>query len=405
MIPLLIAIMVRSLLLGVAVALILCVLRIHSPHLQKGVWTAALVFALAMPVLMRTHGLVIHAPEYVLTLTATAASPAATSPRWPGFATIYGAVMLLMLARYALGIVRLLRICRRAPRVAAAWAANLDVRVTAELTAPATFGATILLPADHAGWSADKRAAVMAHERAHVLSRDCQRLWLAKLYKCLFWLNPLAWWLDHRIAVLAEATSDAAALEIIGDAPAYAEILLEFAAGGQTATVVAGMGNARIGARIERIVAGNAAADEPAVWHRFVAAAGVLPAMLLCATLQLAPSHWTFARGRAPMGELTSAAGMTAHVPYILSPPTMQQLIRFYPAAARHAGRDGLVTLAVTLNDAGQVTDTAILDEAPRELGFGAAAAAVAQVMKYSNPTGRSAQIDFRIKFALHRTH
>jgi TonB family protein len=223
------------------------------------------------------------------------------------------------------------------------------------------------------------------------------------LYRCAFWLNPLAWWLERRIATLAEETSDAAALRVVGDAPAYAEILLEFAAAaGQTATVVTGMGS-RIVARIERIVGGKAAVDEPRTWRRFAAAAGVVPAMLLSATLQLAPSHWTFAHERTSMGGHSSARGLTAAAPRILSWPTVDQ--QFYPPEARRAGIDGSVTLAVTLNNAGQATDTKVLTEEPLKFGFGAAASAVAHVMKYSNPTGHTAQVDFRIKFALHHEH
>jgi TonB family protein len=384
MMSLIIETTLRSILLGIGVALALTMLRVRSPHLQKSAWTAVLVAAFLMPVLMRTHGPAIHAPSYVLTLTSGGVGPAASSPMRPGLAAIYCAVMLLLATRYAFSLMRVILIRRKARRVVESWAANLDVRVATKLRGPATFGATILLPEEHVHWSRDKREAIIAHERAHVLAHDCQRLWLANLYKCLFWLNPFAWWLERRIAVLAEETSDAAALQILRDGPAYAEILLEFAAaGGMASTVVTGMGCPRIGARIDRIIGGKAMADEPRMWRRSVAVAGVAPAILLCSTLQL-------------------AHGSTVGAPSILDWPTAQQLIQFYPAEARRAGIDGAVTLAVTLDSAGHATDTTVAAEDPRNLGFGAAAAAVARVMKYRNPTGRTAQLEFRIKFALH---
>lgn len=378
---------VRSILLGMAVAVALAIFRVRSPHLQKSAWTAVLIAALIMPVLMRTHGPVIQPPGYVLNLTSGAVGPAVSSSMRPGTAALYGVVMLLMLTRYAFSLVRLILIRHRAHRLIEPWAGDLDVRVTPALRGPATFGATILLPEAHVRWSVDKREAVLAHERAHVLAHDCQRLWLANLYKCLFWLNPLAWWLERRIAALAEETSDAAALQVVRDAPAYAEILLEFAAGGGvTSAVATGMGSPRVGARIDRIIAGRAVADEPRMWRRLVAAAGVVPAMLLCATLQL-------------------AHGSTVAGPSILDWPTVQQLIQFYPAQARREGIDGSVTLAVVLDSAGYATDTTVVAEDPRNFGFGAAAAAVAHAMKYRNPTGRTAQLEFRIKFALHHGH
>jgi TonB family protein len=396
--------MLRSLLLGLAAALVLAVLRVRSPHLRKNVWTAVLVSALVMPVFMRAHGPVIQAPSYVLTLTPAAAiGPATSSFTRPSFAAIYGVVVLLMFTRYALSITRLVRIRRKARCVVEPWAGDLDVRAAAELSSPATFGATILLPDEHVHWSVHKREAIMAHERSHVLAHDCHRLWLAKLYKCFFWLNPLAWWLERRIAALAEETSDAAALRVVGDAPAYAEILLEFATvGGQTATVATGMGSLSIAARIERVVDGKAVADEPRRWRRFAAAGGVMPAMLLCATLQLAPSHWTFAQEHTAEGEHSSARLPTADAPRILGWP---QLIQFYPPKARRTGIDGSVTLAVTLDHAGQATDTKVLSEEPVNFGFGVAASSVARAMKYSNPTGHTAQLRFRMKFALHHEH
>lgn len=402
---LLIEVTLRSLMLGIAVALVLTVLRVRSPHLQKSAWTAVLVSALIMPALMRAPGPIVEAPSYAFVLLPTAIAPATSGPMRPSVAAIYGVVALLMFARYGLSLARIMRIRRKARCVIEPWAADFDVRVTAELLAPATFGATILLPEEHVRWSTQKRQAIMAHERSHVLARDSQRLWIANLYKCLFWLNPLAWWLERRIAVLAEETSDAAALLAVGDAPAYAEVLLEFAAASRrTATVVAGMSlRPSISARIERIVGGKAAVDEPGAWRRFAAAAGVVPAMFLCATLQLAPNHWAFAHERAAMEGHSSAEGLTADKPRILSWP--DQLSQFYPPQAQRAGIDGSVSLAVTLNDAGRVTDTKILAEKPFRFGFGAAASAAARAMKYSNPTGRAAEVRFRIRFALYHEH
>jgi len=378
--------MLRSLALGIAVGLALCVFRVRNPHLQKSAWTAVLVAALVMPLLMRAHGAVIHAPG-VLTLTPDAVGAAASGSVRPGLVAIYCAVSLFMCLRHIVSIARLVRIRRRARRVADVWAADLEVRVTSELSGPATFGATVLLPAEHVHWSPQKREAVMAHERAHVRSHDCQRLWLARLYQCMFWLNPLAWWLERRIASLAEETSDAAALQVVGDAPAYAQILLEFAAaGGRAAPAAMGM-SSRVASRIERIVEGRGAPGEPRVWRRFAAAAAIVPAMLLCATLQFAPAH------------LASARGAAANSPRILGWP---RLVKYFPAKARRAGVDGWVTVAVTLDDRGQPLDVRIVTEDPRNFGFGTAAAAVARVVKYSNPTGHNAQIGFRMKFALH---
>ena len=59
------------------------------------------------------------------------------------------------------------------------------------------------------------------------------------------------------------------------------------------------------------------------------------------------------------------------------------------------------MVLAVTLDAAGRATDTRIISEEPREMGFGAAASTAANTIEYSNPTGRSTQMTFAVRFAL----
>ena len=83
-----------------------------------------------------------------------------------------------------------------------------DVRLSARVRSPATFGTTILLPVDAHAWPADRLDAVLAHERAHVRSRDGYWSWLAQLHAAVFWFNPLGWWLQRRLEALAETTSD-----------------------------------------------------------------------------------------------------------------------------------------------------------------------------------------------------
>ena len=60
-----------------------------------------------------------------------------------------------------------------------------------------------------------------------------------------------------------------------------------------------------------------------------------------------------------------------------------------------------MVRLAVTLDRFGHATDTLILSEDPPDEGFGAAASAAAHTMEFSNPSGRSVQFVFNVKFAL----
>lgn len=88
----------------------------------------------------------------------------------------------------------------------------------------------ILLPPDWADWPVEKLQAVLIHERTHAERGDCALAFLAELNRCLYWFHPLAWWLRGRLASLAEAACDDAAIGATGDRAAYARHLLDVAA-------------------------------------------------------------------------------------------------------------------------------------------------------------------------------
>jgi preprotein translocase subunit SecD len=86
-----------------------------------------------------------------------------------------------------------------------------------------------LFPPRYDTWDSSMLAAVLAHEEAHIRNRDGYRLWLASLYRAIFWFNPLAHLLYRRLHVLSELTSDEAAATAIGDRTAYANVLRRLA--------------------------------------------------------------------------------------------------------------------------------------------------------------------------------
>ncbi|HTF61365.1 MAG TPA: M56 family metallopeptidase [Edaphobacter sp.] len=85
-----------------------------------------------------------------------------------------------------------------------------------------------MLPAHWALWSREKVRATLIHEMAHVRRNDPQTAFLASLAVCLFWLNPLVYWLRRELVALAEEACDEAALLDLGPEE-YARILIEFA--------------------------------------------------------------------------------------------------------------------------------------------------------------------------------
>lgn len=389
MIPMLVEAAARSLALGLILWLVLVVTRSRNPNLQKTAWTTVLLAALAMPILMRTSVVppVIQTPVYLVVLQGHSGTAAPMGHAANGIAVLYSLTALALLCRFAANMLWMWRIRRNARVLNESWTSGLNVRVSTRLPGPATFGSTVILPEEFANWGARKLTAVLAHERSHVRHGDCYVLWLSKLHTSLFWFNPLAWWMQRRLAMLSEITSDEAAAAALGDPPAYAEILLEFAQQRSASIAATAMARPDISSRIERILSGIAPSPVPNLSRRALLVTALLPAIAAAASPLQSSS------------EASAASAPNAGPPRVTSFPDLKQ---YYPPEAEHRGIEGLVDIQVTLDAQGRATDTLILSEDPLDMGFGAAASTVAHVTEYTNPTGRPTQFRLRVKFALH---
>jgi hypothetical protein len=101
--------------------------------------------------------------------------------------------------------------------------------------------------------------AVLRHEREHVRRRDPLVQWLAALNRCIFWFHPLAWWLERRLALLAEEACDLAVVASGHDPHEYSEYLLNQAraiqrAGARIAIPGSAMGRGSMAQRIGRLL-------------------------------------------------------------------------------------------------------------------------------------------------------
>jgi uncharacterized protein (TIGR03435 family) len=118
-----------------------------------------------------------------------------------------------------------------------------------------------ILPAGWPEWPEAKLDAVLAHENEHVRRRDPLFQWLALLNRALFWFHPLSWWLERRLASLAEEACDAAVLASGHDPQDYCTYLLDIAdtvanAGRRLDFVGMEMPGSSLSMRIRQIVAG-----------------------------------------------------------------------------------------------------------------------------------------------------
>lgn len=241
-------------------------LRVRQPRLLFTAWAVVMVAALAMPMLQRATppllpivpGMPAMTLEGIPLLHGGAHSPGSPGTAVGGAATAipvlsaaYGLVGGALLLRLLLGLALSWRLASRATPVEFDWTDTLRVRISRAVTAPVTFGTIILLPPDAPTWSPALRAAVIAHERAHVQRRDFVVLLLSQLHRAVFWFSPLSWWLHHHLASLAELASDDRAMAATGDRPGYAAALLEM--GRRPGPLLCGLAMARPAALVHRI--------------------------------------------------------------------------------------------------------------------------------------------------------
>jgi hypothetical protein len=216
---------IRSLLLASLAAMALWLLRgRRSAAIRHAVWSLVLTGML----LLLGLGPVLPPIPLRIVDSATARIPLSDLPsRYPAAFFIYIVPAVVLLLRVAAGWLLLHRLVRRSTRIGA------DTYESAEIAVPLAAGCLrprILLPADWRTWDALKLETVLAHERAHVRRRDALITLAAAINRSLFWFHPLAWWIERKLALLAEQACDDICVERIGDRHRYASLLVDMAA-------------------------------------------------------------------------------------------------------------------------------------------------------------------------------
>jgi beta-lactamase regulating signal transducer with metallopeptidase domain len=280
-------------------ALVLAVTRTRAPGVRHAVWASITVAMLAMPLLphalppVRVAALPAAdlwpalSPEVVFvpateTLQAQprAAAPSAPSPSAPvritpasssrrvswaaAGAYLYLAGVFASLVYVGAGWLAMTAIVRRSRPVALPDGSLVheSAIVAAPLTA-GVFAPRIILPVTWRAWPAETLRAVLTHERTHIIRRDPLIALAARINRCVFWFHPLAWWLERKLASVAEFACDETASRACRAPAEYAQVLVDIADdvrrnGGRLAWQgIAVSGNGQLKDRIERLLAGT----------------------------------------------------------------------------------------------------------------------------------------------------
>ncbi|HEX6639212.1 MAG TPA: M56 family metallopeptidase, partial [Steroidobacteraceae bacterium] len=381
MLEILLSAAIRTSLVGAAIWLSLRVFRVHNPHTESLSWRLLLLSGLILPALLYWRLAPSFPTPVQLPMITVAGSGdgllSSAATRWGTVATaamtIYLGVAVLLLARLAAGLAVLWRISRQARPLQT----PDDVRISARITSPATFGSTILLPTGAGGWPAQKLDAVLAHERMHVRGRDAHWCWLARFHTALFWFNPLAWWVQRRLEVLAEITSDDAVVAARHDPVAYAALLLEFARQPNSRSLVMSVADSNVSVRIERLLARTPPAARPSRAARWATLAVMLPAVILAASTTRATSQ--AGPGTAAIASAPAPAPGKVSIVKAADPDS------FYPEVAKNERVTGYAVVRVSLDPVGQLVDVAVVEVQPADprYGFADAAMEVARSTQY----------------------
>jgi len=208
---------------GVA-TLAVWLVRLTRPGARLLYWRAVGAICLALPLL----SFQISVPgEFSVEFGKAALIGPAGDPAVPyivnagaAAAWVWGAGVMVCLARLAAGALHLFRLRRRSTPAAldagidslrGDLAPHAEFRWSPDVRQPVTFGLrrpVILLPHSFAQLDADARHAVACHELLHVARRDWIWIVVEEHARAIGWFHPAVWWVVERIQLAREQLID-----------------------------------------------------------------------------------------------------------------------------------------------------------------------------------------------------
>jgi beta-lactamase regulating signal transducer with metallopeptidase domain len=365
MIAMLVEASIRAAAVAGLTGVVLAALRVRDSGVRHATWTAVLASMLLMPVLPSwvpairvampvmapplapagstadDSGGAGDAPRLRAPVTAAAGrssmelrgtvAPAPTSRAWSWSAVaagVWAAVAAILLVRLVAGWRVAARLVARSRPIAAARLAvppALTVHESEHVITPVTtgvFAPRIILPAAWVAWPAGKLRAVLLHEAAHVARRDTLVNLVSRVNCCVFWFQPIAWWLDRRLDATAEQACDDWVVRATGEPRPYAQVLVEMADAvrqhGRVAWHGVGIGHSRMDDRIDRLLRGEGVAPLSRTRKSVVAVAcavvivlGVACQRRVAALAEDPEVADRLAKQRAATAEYKAATGLT----------------------------------------------------------------------------------------------
>jgi hypothetical protein len=237
---------IKAVLIAVSTAGVLRILNVKTAAARHAAWVGVVVVMLLLPVWTMwgpkvTWHLLPPLPDRAAAYsiaTADTFEPAIgysqdptlvpRHPSWNWMACLLGIYLVgvaVLLVRLTLGTLQARLLVRRA--------FHRDGKLfSSAFGAPVTVGwlrPVVVLPESWSQWPAAQLDAVLTHEHEHARRRDPLFQWLALLNRAMFWFHPLAWWLERRIAALAEEACDAVVLAHGHDPRDYSKYLIDMA--------------------------------------------------------------------------------------------------------------------------------------------------------------------------------
>jgi len=275
------------------------------------------------------------------------------------------AVRLLWIGASLFRLRRLRRLGSRAPEteireeLQAIIGTQCEVRYVERLKQPVTFGwrhPVILLPAALANSQPDMQRAVLSHELFHVKRRDWAWLVGEEIVCALLWFNPAVWWMVSRVQLAREAVVDELAVLATGRRRAYVEALIAFA-DETSLTPVAAFGSRR--QLFNRIVLLSKEGGMSS--HRLVFTCAVMAAVVMVGSWRAVRAFPLTAAPDAQTIQQRSAGPLERRANPITPENPIPRRVMYeapvFPAEARDAGARGVVTLVLTLDELGRVSE------------------------------------------------